>query len=271
MTTVIKTPFANIYKEAAFGSMLITQGVMWEKVKILEEKDDWIYLRLPDGYTGWCQRFSLQELSEESLKIYARAKRILIHEPFVEIKSYSSRENGYEKMGMAAFSARFPLLNTKSYWAEVLLPDGTKGWIQQKNLPQMPLRDLLIYYAEKFLGASYFWGGKTENGFDCSGFVQSIFFACNIKVPRDASMQIEFLENSQSENNTIQNGDLAFFRNEKGSVTHVAIMMDEHKYIHASGEVKINSFDPDSPLYNEKLATMMKRAGLYSISSLMKE
>ena len=41
-------------------------------------------------------------------------------------------------------------------------------------------------------------------------------------------------------------GDLIFIGTKSGRVTHVGIYLDDGKYIHSSGRVKINSMDPEA-------------------------
>jgi cell wall-associated NlpC family hydrolase len=38
-------------------------------------------------------------------------------------------------------------------------------------------------------------------------------------------------------------GDLAFFDNEAGRITHVGVLLDSHTIIHASGYVRIDKID----------------------------
>ena len=79
-------------------------------------------------------------------------------------------------------------------------------------------------------------------GIDCSGFTQLVYKINGIKLPRDASQQVEigtplnFVEEAEA-------GDLAFFDNEEGKITHVGILLDNERIIHASGCVKIDKFD----------------------------
>jgi cell wall-associated NlpC family hydrolase len=56
----------------------------------------------------------------------------------------------------------------------------------------------------------------------------------------------------------LQKGDLLFFCAKPFSgiekrITHVAIYMGKKEFIHCSGRVKFNSFDPSSPLFSENL------------------
>jgi len=267
MTTVIKSICANVYEKDSFGSMIVTQGIIWEKVKILEEKGDWLRIVLPDSYEGWVQRFNLQELDPELEQSIAKRKRVLVDEPYLPLKSYTKVDGVYEKQGMAVFGGRFPLKQDKGSWKELWLPDGRSGWIQLPAVPGLSTRDRILFYALKMLGAPYHWGGKSENGYDCSGFVQSLFSACGLTLPRDAWQQKELLAEYPLKGTEVQKGDLAFFQNEKGRINHVAIMMDDSLFIHASGEVKINSFDPEHPLFSEKLKNIQQ--GSYSIETLL--
>jgi len=68
---------------------------------------------------------------------------------------------------------------------------------------------------------------------------------------------------------TAKPGDLAFFQNDKGNITHVAIMRRSPEFIHSSGEVKLNSFDPATPHYSKKLDRMLE--GIYSIDKLIEK
>lgn len=68
---------------------------------------------------------------------------------------------------------------------------------------------------------------------------QIVFKLSGIALPRDASQQIE-LGNTIDFVETTQAGDLAFFDNDKGRITHVGIVMGNGKIIHSSGQVRID-------------------------------
>jgi cell wall-associated NlpC family hydrolase len=106
----------------------------------------------------------------------------------------------------------------------------------------------LIENALLFLNAPYLWGGRTPLGIDCSGFTQLIYRMNGFDLLRDASQQatqgevLSFIEESEP-------GDLAFFDNNEGAITHVGLIMSDNYIIHAHGKVRIDRLD-QSGIFN---------------------
>lgn len=265
MKKIIRTPFANMYEEASFSSQLVTQGVIGEIAEVLDTQGDWVKLRLPDGYEAWSQNFSTADCSAETEKILNSLPKVVIHTPFLPI--YDGKDFSGRRTAVATMGAKLPYLENSGDEYEILLPDGRHGHIRQKPISVSDPRDVILCAAGQLLGASYFWGGKTENGCDCSGLTQMCFQIAGLSLPRDASKQIRVLKKHRVTLEHARPGDLAFFQNEKGNITHVAIMRKSPEYIHSSGEVKVNSFDPKEPHYLKKLDDMLE--GVYSIESLL--
>ncbi|MEK2457619.1 C40 family peptidase, partial [Tetragenococcus halophilus] len=89
----------------------------------------------------------------------------------------------------------------------------------------------ILAEAQKHMGTPYVWGGRTPDGFDCSGFTQYVYKQVTGKdiggytVPQEnAGPQISA---SQA-----KPGDLLFWGS-KGSTYHVAISMGGSSFIHA--------------------------------------
>ena len=63
-----------------------------------------------------------------------------------------------------------------------------------------------------------------------------------IFLPRDAYQQIELGEEVPFLSEAVC-GDLAFFDNEEGNITHVGILIDNSTIVHASGTVRLDKID----------------------------
>ena len=78
-------------------------------------------------------------------------------------------------------------------------------------------------------------------GVDCSGFVQTVFKLMGKRIPRDAWQQA--LAGEEVELKNAQTGDLAFFHNDTGRITHVALFLQSDQVIHSSGKVRVDMLD----------------------------
>ena len=105
--------------------------------------------------------------------------------------------------------------------------------------------------AKFFQNVSYLWGGRNLFGLDCSGFVQLVFKMFDIKLKRDASQQAEQGESVGFLSESIA-GDVAFFDNEEGKITHVGILLSPGEIIHASSKVRIDPIDGQG-IFNREL------------------
>jgi gamma-D-glutamyl-L-lysine dipeptidyl-peptidase len=120
---------------------------------------------------------------------------------------------------------------------EILSYEGEIVYVKRTNDPRQV--EAVAHY---YLGAPYLWGGKGHFGIDCSGFVQQTFRFCGYNLPRDAWQQAECGTDVAYPNS--KGGDMAFFSEDGGKITHVGIITQNGRIIHASGEVRIDHFDP---------------------------
>ena len=96
--------------------------------------------------------------------------------------------------------------------------------------------------AVRYINSPYLWGGRIPSGIDCSGFTQLVFKIRGKAIARNSWQQakegkpVDFISDAQP-------GDLAFFDNEQGKITHVGMIYSPGFVIHASGRVRIDPID----------------------------
>jgi cell wall-associated NlpC family hydrolase len=119
----------------------------------------------------------------------------------------------------------------------------------------------LAQLASAQLGAPYRFGGATPQGFDCSGLVRYVFGAAGIIVPRTAAEQLQRAEPVQL--NSLQPGDLVFFRIASERIDHVGIYAGQGGFIHAPRSGRPVSRDSLAEAYYQR---RFAGAGRYSMA-----
>ena len=241
---VISTAVAPIYKEARFGSEMVTQALIWEKVELLKEEKLWFYICQADGYEGWIYTFYLLENS------VSYPNWITLTSPFTPFTSFME-ENSESRL--LSFGSRVPVIKEDTQFISIALPDGKLGKIPAQNSITIQSREQLIKLAKSLLGTPYIWGGKSSYGFDCSGFVQLVLSVIGVSIARDTGMQIKSQWLHEINMNEAKQGDLVFFAENK-QINHVGFSLGEGKIIHCSGEVKIESINEGDAGFNQYLS-----------------
>jgi cell wall-associated NlpC family hydrolase len=235
-----------VRKDASSRSEIVSMLLFGETYTILSQQGDWIeIITEADAYPGWIgarQNTLLQSVITHT--------QVATGYPFTILNS----ENG---IVMAPFGAVLPNAEMNT----CVINNTTYTILNAHTAPKF---GDLSNLAKQFINAPYLWGGRTAFGIDCSGFTQVLFKAVGIQLPRDAYQQAEvgtdvsFLEETKP-------GDLAFFDNAEGKITHVGIMLTPHQIIHASGRVRIDPIDSygimnsDTQQYSHTLR-LIKRA-----------
>ena len=119
-------------------------------------------------------------------------------------------------------------------------------------------KDSIPDTAMRFINSPYIWGGRLPSGIDCSGLTQLVYKIHGIAIPRDswnqaeAGKTVDFIDSTEP-------GDLVFFDNERGRISHVGMILSRGLVIHASGRVRIDRIDhqgiykPEKKGYSHKL------------------
>ncbi|MBQ0767884.1 MAG: C40 family peptidase [Bizionia sp.] len=217
--------------EAADASELVSQVLYGDVFKVLEQRKSWSKIRLAfDTYEGWVDNKQYIELTEEHY-IQLAAQPLQLTTDLVDFIQDNDKQLYTVPMGS--------VLN-----GTAVLQHSFEGHYSQDIKEKANIIDTAFSY----INTPYLWGGKTPFGIDCSGFTQMVYKLNGYKLLRDASQQatqgeaLSFIEESEP-------GDLAFFDNAEGVITHVGIIMQDNYIIHAHGKVRIDRLD-HSGIYN---------------------
>ncbi len=215
-------------------SQMSTQLLFGDCFIVLDKKENWLQINNTyDDYIGWIDAKQQIEINREE---FDRLKNLV----FTNDKSgtFISNNESYALIPASTFSSNIKF-SAGSFNFETNLPLLPFLFKRIEEIPSIAL---------SYLNAPYLWGGKTPYGIDCSGFTQSVYKIAGIKLKRDSSQQalqgqaLSFLSEAKP-------GDLLFFDNIDEIITHVGILLEPNKIIHASGKVKIDLIDHQG-IYN---------------------
>ena len=225
------------------ASEMVSQLLFGEDFEILEKNKKWSKIRLThDRYEGYVDNKQYLEIDQETYLKLSNSK----HHHTTEIIDFITNDQGH--LSMVPLGSRLPFYSNNQFQigANIFSYDGNVcfGQFEKKEI---------MNKAFQFLNTPYLWGGRTPFGIDCSGFTQLVYKLCGYSLLRDAKDQatqgevLSFIEESEP-------GDLAFFDNEEGNITHVGIIMNDYNIIHAHGKVRIDVLD-HSGIYNQDTKT----------------
>lgn len=232
--------------EKSDRSEMISQILFGEMYQILEIDEKWIYVRLiHDGLEGWIDRKMYVPVSDEYVENYRSESQVLTTEVF----NIVMKEGDYgNKLIVSGSVLPFFDVATK----KMLIGEDSYTLISKiKDVSIDSLRDLIIGYALMYYNTPYLWGGRSPYGIDCSGLIQVVYRMAGIDLPRDIAGQVNGGQDFSFVEEALP-GDLAFFGEDTGTITHVGIIWEQNRIIHASGRVRIDKVDHQG-IFNEDL------------------
>lgn len=238
--------------EASDKSEQVSQILFGETFEILEWTERWVkIITTNDNYEGWIGRLQFTMLGHIAYITLKQTPPPITYRAVTQAWKKPDNSVLYLPVGSSLAFLKGTTCQINSEQFEII---GEIGETENLEIT-----------AKSFLNTAYLWGGRTHYGIDCSGFTQAVFKLQGVHLKRDAWMQaeqgnvVDFLAEAKL-------GDLAFFDNAEGKITHVGIMLNNEQIIHASGRVKIDRIDSqgiyseESKRYTHKLRIIRRMA-----------
>jgi cell wall-associated NlpC family hydrolase len=239
----VVTPITAILKRSEPGAPQTSQALMGETCLVFENKNGWAWIKLNrDGYVGYINATALtQQITPPTQKVIVPSTLIY---PKPDLKTLPVQ--------FITRNAEVCVIATQGIYAELKFG----GFVFANHLASLQHTEKdFVTVAEEFLHVPYFWGGKSVQGIDCSGLVQTALQACGIESPRDSDMQEAELGMIVNDQNNLQRGDLIFWQG------HVGIMQNATQLLHANGHAMKTTSEPLAYVVSrsEKPITSVKR------------
>ncbi len=212
----IVAPSAPLRRRPDAEAPLETEALHGESVMVYDESNGWAWVQLDrDAYVGYLPGAALGEPAKPTHRIAA-----------LRTHAYPGPSIKLPPRMALALGAELTIAGIEGNFA--VSADGLHLWARHLAEKDSFEPDY-VTVAERFLETPYLWGGRTSEGIDCSGLVQTALAAAGLPSPRDSDMQEAELGEPVANEAPLRRGDLVFWKG------HVGIMRDSAALLHANG------------------------------------
>lgn len=269
---VVSVSVANIRTKPGHSQEMATQVLLGTPLKILKKQDGWFLVQTPEQYLGWTDDM-IERFDSSGYAGWAKGKKVIITKTYTH--SYSQPDANSQVVSDLVAGNILLVNDAREKFYGVTYPDGRNAFVQMSEASHVrewlgsakDTPETIIATARRFMGVPYLWGGTSAKGMDCSGFTKIVFYLNGVLLPRDANQQAAVGEPVSLDDDFkhLKMGDLVFFGRKASAdrperITHVGIYIKDKQFIHESGDVRINSFNPADANYSEYRTSTLVRA-----------
>jgi cell wall-associated NlpC family hydrolase len=198
---------------------LETEALFGETATVYDECEGWAWAQLErDQYVGYLPGASLGEPSAPTHRVAA-----------LRTHAYPGAAIKLPPRMALSLGAQLTIAGCEGHFS--VTQDGLYLW--SRSLAEHSANEPdWVAVAERFVETPYLWGGRTSEGIDCSGLIQTALTTGGIASPRDSDMQEATLGRPLALDDPsapLARGDLIFWKG------HVGIMRDPVTLLHANG------------------------------------
>jgi hypothetical protein len=226
---ICENVFVPLRSGPSHKSEMLSQILFGEKYRVTDTSGSWMKIEtLFDNYYGWIDLHHLQHTVDDSDVRGSVLNRSLL----------CNRNDGTKMV----LEAGCEIFNPDFKDSRFTIGKNIYTTSHEFSSSYLSTNESITDTAMKFINSPYLWGGRVPSGIDCSGFSQLVYKIHGIAIARDSWKQaeegkpVDFI-------NEAKPGDLVFFDNERGRITHVGMILSQGLVIHASGRVRIDSID----------------------------
>lgn len=225
-------------------SEILSQLLFGELAEVLERKGrQWVKIRCAwDNYVGWVAANQLKAITPSEFELF-RSHFAYSLEVFQPLMAQS-------EVIPVVMGARLPNFDGMRFRLDGVVYTFSGQAVFPEHIKASP--EFVLKMARRYLHAPFLHGGRSPMGIDAAGLVQMVFKIANVPLPREAEEQVrqgdtvDFVQQARS-------GDVAFFENRAGRISHCGILLSDTEVIHAYGSVRIDAIDHYG-VYNRELS-----------------
>ncbi|HEX9059261.1 MAG TPA: C40 family peptidase [Clostridia bacterium] len=251
---VVNDSLVDAFSEPDIRSVRLSQALFNQLLPVVDEKEGWLLVNMPDGYTGWIKSKSVEPDSRGTDATFYK-NRIMITSKKKNIESAVKGGGIIKEVVMG--TELFVVDNAQDAY-KVSLPGGRTGWVTISGTILLPAKGCvpkttasdLLSTALKFSGTVYLSGGISSLGMDSPGLSYMSCRVNGLDIPKDPKRQFKEAGKPIEKNDKLIEGDLLFFSENEDhkDITGVGVYKGGDEFLHASkssGSVEVDSLKDD--------------------------